>query len=200
MQTDPSPDSETYGSCVTPKLVKWKGDWSKFKKLFRAAAARDGVTEALATGERIAKWSTNNMTEGTEPQKVSDKAKKQSSKLSDLLILTLGETNGIQQSIVMEKAGDVGNGIEMWAKLISHFEHRATHLSITKLLNEWENETLKTDEHPDELYTRLSTKKTMLLKLGEIVMEIKLTHKGSRTLKTPALFVCSPLRRKDCND
>ncbi len=66
MQTDPGPDYETYGSCVTPKLVKWKGDWSKFKKLFRAAAARDGVTEALATGERIAKWSINNMTEGTD--------------------------------------------------------------------------------------------------------------------------------------
>ncbi len=29
-----------YGSCVTPKLVKWKGDWPMFKKLFKGCSSQ----------------------------------------------------------------------------------------------------------------------------------------------------------------
>ncbi len=55
--------------CVTPKLVKWKGDWNEFMKLFRAASARDGVTEALEMGEKVAKgqsWPSPDTQMGTD--------------------------------------------------------------------------------------------------------------------------------------
>ncbi len=71
------------------------------------------------------------------------------------MVLTLGETLGMQQSIVMEETEVEGDGVSMWANMISHFECRTMQLNVIKLLNEWENETLKIGEHPDELYTRL---------------------------------------------
>ncbi len=187
--------SEAYGSCVTPKLVKWKGDWNIFKKLFRAASARDGVAEALEMGERVTKgqsWPSPDTQKSQDDQDAMKqeenallymRAAKQSSKLSDLLVLTLGETVGIQQSIVMEETEVEGDGVTMWSKLISHFERRTMQLNAIKLLNEWENETLRTGEHPDELYTRLTTKRTLLQRLGEVITETNLTRRFVDAIK-----------------
>ncbi len=156
----------TYGSCVTPKTVKWKGDWTLFKKLFRAASASDGVKEAIEVGERVAKglqWPLlviqgpqGRLEMQESPMQSADmdvyeRAAMQSAKLADLLILTLGETVGIQQSLVMEEAEDEGDGVAMWAKLVSHHERRTVQLNIVKLMNKWENKTLGMGEHPDQL-------------------------------------------------
>ncbi len=65
----------------------------------------------------------------TENTIIYTKALKQLHILSDLLALTLGETVGIQQSIVMEETDVEGDGVAMWAKLISHFERRTMQLT-----------------------------------------------------------------------
>ncbi len=55
--------------------------------------------------------------------------------------------------------------------------------NVIRLLNEWENETLGTGEHPDELCTRLTTKRTLLQRLGEIITETNLARRFVDAIK-----------------
>ncbi len=85
----------------------------------------NGIADALRYGEILANEAN------TENVKVEDedylgklklKALEQSPKLAALLTLTIADSVGAQQSIVMDEHENGEDGVTAWAKLIKHFE------------------------------------------------------------------------------
>ncbi len=164
------------GSRSGSKLVLWQNDWHKFKRLFKAAGRLNGIAEALKCGEMLASQSKNVKDEiYDDPNELKTKALGQSPKLAAVLTLAISNSQGVQQSIVLDEPENDQDGITAWTKLIVHFEHSTKEVRIENLLHKWENELLLANEHPDQLYSRLCLMKTRLEKLGENITEANLT-------------------------
>ncbi len=110
-----------------------------------------------------------------DPNELKTKALGQSPKLAAVLTLAISNSQGVQQSIVLDELENDQDGITAWTKLIVHFEHSTKEVRIENLLHKWENELLLANEHPDQLYGRLCLMKTRLEKLGENITEANLT-------------------------
>ncbi len=152
-------------------VTSWQGDWSSFKKRFRAAGNLNGVRDALRAGELLASRDTGHI----EESKMAGKVAHQSERLAALLVLALEPTKGAQRSLVVNTStSDEDNGVLIWANLIKYFETSTRETRIASLLQLWERETLKQSEHPDELYGCLTAINSRLAGLGEEYTDTKL--------------------------
>ncbi len=61
--------------------------------------------------------------------------------------------------------------------MIIHFELSTQEVRVENLLQQWENEVLLANEHPDQLYGRLCLMKTKLQNLGEAISDANLTRR-----------------------
>ncbi len=84
-----------------------------------------------------------------------------------MLTLSLGDTVGVQQSILTDVLEEVEDGIEAWAALVTHFEYSTEDIKAEALFHKWEEESLLQGEHPDVLWARLSSIQRKLAKIGE---------------------------------
>ncbi len=167
-----------YGSDMPIKLVvPWKNDWEQFKRMFKASARLNGVADAIKAGEKIAKTRGHSNEESKAPDQEDIKeeeqltkdptASKQAAKLAAMLTLSLGDTVGVQQSIVTDVLEEDEDGIEAWAALVTHFEYSTEDIKAEALFHKWEEERLLQGEHPDVLWARLSSIQRKLAKIGE---------------------------------
>ncbi len=151
-------------------FIGWGGEWTSFRKRFKAAANLNGVRDALKAGELSASDEETKIDAGLQK-----KATLQSERLAALLILSLEPTKGPQRSIVVNTSvEEEEDGVLMWARLVRHFEKSTREIRLAALLQEWEGETLGVEEHPDELHGRLVAMNSKLASLGEGYSEAKL--------------------------
>ncbi len=166
------------GSRLGCKVVHWQNDWHKFKRVFKAAGRLNGIAEALRYGEMLACQSKNLKNEVDDgPDELQTKALGQFPKLAALLTSAISNSEGAQQSIVMDELENDEDGITAWMKLIIHFEQSTQEVRVENLLHQWENEVLLANEHPDQLYGRLYLMKTRLEKLGKNMSEANPTRR-----------------------
>ncbi len=144
------------------KMVHWQNDWYKFKRLFKAAGRLNGIAEALKYGEMLACKANKNVKDeiDDEQEKLQLKAIGQPPRLAALLTLATADSEGAQQSIIMDELENDEDWITAWMKLIIHFEQSTQEVRVENLLQQWENEVLLANEHPDQLYGRLCLMKT----------------------------------------
>ncbi len=175
------------------KLIPWRNDWEQFRRLFKASARLNGVSDAVKAGEamatirsRLAKAKVSSEVSPNDEQKVTEKqadpeisneARKQAPKLAAMLTLTLMDTEGVQQSIITDELEDDEDGIAAWAALTMHFEYSTEDLRAEALYHAWEEETLNSGEHPDVLWARLASIQRKLLKLNEDCSDKSLVRK-----------------------
>ncbi len=91
----------------------------------------------------------------------------QSHRLASMLILSLIDSEGIQKSIMEDRLRHEKDGVRAWADLVSHFETSSRDLRIESLTKKWDCAELKAGEHPDKLWTKLTSINQRLSKLGE---------------------------------
>ncbi len=159
------------------QIVHWQNDWSKFKRLFKAAGRLNGIADALRYGEYVANNENVKVEDDERTEKLKTNALEQSPKLAALLTLAIANSVGAQQSIVMDELDNDEDGVTAWAKLIKHFEQSTQEVRVEHLLHQWENDTLRPGEHPDELYGRLTATKRRLEKHGETISDTNLTRR-----------------------
>ncbi len=160
-------------------VVHWNNDWHKFKRLFKATGRLNGIAEALKYAEILVTKASTNVEGETdiEQEKLQLKAIGQSPRLAALLTLAIANSEGAQQSIIMDELENDEDGITAWIKLITHFEQSTQEVRVDNLLYQWENEVLQTEEHPDQLYGRLTSMRTKLQNLGETISDANLTRR-----------------------
>ncbi len=171
-------------------MVHWQNDWNKFKRIFKATGQLNGIAEALRYGEFLANEANiekakleisdeiaAKVENVTHSDTLKRKALEQSPKLVALLTLAMANSVGAQQSIVMDELENDEDGVTAWAKLIKHFEQSTKEVRVEHLLHQWENDTLRPGEHPDELYGRLMATKRRLEKHGEVISDTNLTRR-----------------------
>ncbi len=110
-------------------------------------------------------------------ENLQSKALEQSPRLAALLMLAIADSAGAQQSVVMDELDNDEDGVTAWAKLIKHFEQSTQEVRVEHLLHQWENDALKPEEHPDELYGRLTAIRRRLEKHGEVISDANLTRR-----------------------
>ncbi len=100
------------GSRPGSKLVLWQDDLHKFKRVFKAAGRLNGIADTLRCGEILAGQSKNVKNEmDDDPDELQTKALGQSPKLAALLTLAISNSEGAQQSIVMDELENDEDGI-----------------------------------------------------------------------------------------
>ncbi len=172
----------------------WDGDWESFKQKFEATADLNGLNEAVTAGQLLAEdkicwpWLPTKVdksdeisaeeklqrsSEFTSKEKFLGRTTAQSHRLASLLTLSLLDSTGIQKSIVADRLRYEKDGVRAWAELIQHFEMSSKDLRIENLTQQWDNAVLKVGEHPDQLWTKLTSINQNLKKLGE---EFKESH------------------------
>ncbi len=77
----------------------------------------------------------------------------------------------------MDELENDEDGITAWIKLIMHFEQSTQEVRVDNLLLQWENEVLQAEEHPYQLYGRLTSMRTKLQNLGETITDANLTRR-----------------------
>ncbi len=145
-------------------LPGWNGDWERFKRMFIASARLHGVSNAVKAGEEAAKAKQNVVDQKIEPEEAQNDAQTEadlaasnkSPMLAAMLMTCLGETHGVQQGIVIDALEENEDGINAWARLVTHFEFSMGDIQAETLSHAWEQEKLQTNEHPDVLWTRLT--------------------------------------------
>ncbi len=128
------------------KIVNCQSDWSKLKRLFKAAGQLNGIADALRYGEYFANEAKNEnvkVENKTYLENLEIRATEQLPKLATLLTLAIADSVGAQQSIVMDELENDEDGVTAWAKLITHFEQSAQEVRIEHLLHQWEHEALR---------------------------------------------------------
>ncbi len=152
----------------TSTMTAWQGDWASFKRRLKAAGILNGIQEAMQMGDTLAsKGAIPMKNQEEEVEKWNKKLVQQSERLAALLLLSLESTKGPQQSLVINRSmGTEENGVLMWADLVRHFEKSSKELRMSALQKEWERNTLKAGEHPNELYGRLVTINSKMEGLG----------------------------------
>ncbi len=169
------------------KVMHWQDGRKKFKRVFKATGQLNGIADALRYGECLAnEANTENLKEEDKDylQTFKTKALEQSTKLAALLTLAIANSAGAQQSIVMDELENDEDGVTAWAKLIKHFEQSTQEVRIENLLHQWESESLKMGEHPDELYGRLTAMNSRLEKHGEVISDANLTRRFVSAIET----------------
>ncbi|MCP4320015.1 MAG: hypothetical protein GY789_29555, partial [Hyphomicrobiales bacterium] len=169
---------------TTKLLVPWRNDWEKFKRMFKASARLNGVSDAGKAGEALAKLRKHPIDttrkQGPAYNKpitpeigddqyptVDSHTRTQAPKLAAMLTPSLADTVGVQQSIITDELEDDEDGIAAWAALVTHFEYSTEDIRAETLFHKWEEESLGCGEHPDVLWARLSSLQRKLIKLGE---------------------------------
>ncbi len=82
-------------------VTSWQGDWTSFKKRFRATGNLNGVRDPLRAGEHLASGDTAQ----TGDSKVAGRIAHQSERLAALLVLALEPTKGPQRSPGRKRKG-----------------------------------------------------------------------------------------------
>ncbi len=158
----------------TIKVTKWNGDWESDKQKFEAAAELSGLAAATRVGQLVADgkiaW-PHNEEETYEPKTEWDqdihRAKMKSTRLASILILSLIDTVGVQNSIVTDRLRHQKDGVRAWADLIVHFEKTSEDLRIESLIQKWDAAQLTPGQHPDQLWSKLAAINQNLNKFGE---------------------------------
>ncbi len=176
----------------TMLTTAWDGDWESFKQKFEVTADLNGLTEAVMVGQLIAEdkvdWPLvptkteisdecasgkiqqrfdENTEFATENETYTRRAAIQSHKLASTLVLSLIDSTGIQKSIVGGKLRHTKDGVRASADFIMHFEMSSKDLRVEKLKKKWDDAVLGAGEHPDQLWTELTSINQNLKKLGE---------------------------------
>ncbi len=164
----------------------WNGDWESFKQKFEATADLNGLNEAVTVGQLLAEdkitwpWSNEAATAKVERscevatiESLMKGATVQSHRLASMLILSLLDSTGIQRSIVGDRLRYEKDGVRAWADLVMHFEMSSKDLRVENLTKKWDDAVLQVGEHPDKLWTELTSINQNLAKLKE---EFKESH------------------------
>ncbi len=173
----------------------WDGDWETFKQKFEASADLNGLNDAVRVGQLLAEgkvtWPYSPMkTEMSDEiakdqrfdgksdeiatnQKLMERATVQSHRLASMLVLSLLDSTGIQNSIIGDRLRYEKDGVRAWTDLILHFEMSSKDLRVENLTKKWDYAALQVGEHPDKLWTELTPINQNLAKLGE---EFKESH------------------------
>ncbi len=135
------------------KVTRWCGDWEIYKQKFEAAAELSGLAAATRVGQLVADnkiaWPQNEEDkQKTEWAQDFKRAKIQSTRLASVLILSLIDTVGVQNSIVTDRLRHQKDGVRAWADLIVHFEKTSEDLRIESLIQKWDTTQLTPGQHP----------------------------------------------------
>ncbi len=169
--------------------TSWDNDWEAFKQKFEATADLNGLNEAITAGQLLAEekicwpWLSDEIAKDQRPdegsyeiainQNLMERATVQTHRLASMLILSLLDSTGIQKSIVADRLRYEKDGVRAWADLVQHFEMSSKDLRVEKLTKQWDDAVLETGDHPDQLWTKLTSINQNLRKLGE---EFKQSH------------------------
>ncbi len=180
------------------KTTTWHNDWESFKQKFEATADLNGLNGVVIAGQLLAEdkiswpWSpakvemsdeiaeeetfqrsSESMSKTMSNEKLMGRATVQSHRLASMLILSLIDSTGIQKSIVGDRLRYEKDGVRAWADLVMHFEMSSKDLRVENLTRKWDDAVLGVGEHPDKLWTELTSINQNLKKLGE---EFKDSH------------------------
>ncbi len=159
------------------RTVPWQGNWDKFSQKFETAAYLYGIGEAVALGQAIAEGKKEWPITAEHEPKEKVNATKQSQRLASMLILSLIDTVGAQQSIMTDRLRYSRDGVRAWVEVINNFERSSEDLKVEQLLCRWDAAKLEQGDYPDQLWARLSSIRESLIKFNEPVTERRMIRR-----------------------